>query len=162
MKIKTNIILSLVLATAVTVIVIANNRKSEAFVKPTLRTLDSVQAGQDLFKNKVVIVSYFQTWCGDCVKEQPELLQLKQRFKDSLNVLMVSDESMAKMTAFKARFQSNLDFYQSAQKLKAELGVTAYPTTYLLDKKGNVLLKKVEGIQWYTPEVIAMIQSALK
>lgn len=162
MKIKTNLILSLSLAIIVTVIVMANNRKAETFKLPTLLNLDSSKAAQNLGKNKILIVSYFQTWCGDCVKEQPQLQQLKQRYNDTLEILMVSDEPLAKIAAFKDRFQSGLNFYHSTQKLKADLGVSAYPTTYLLDKKGKILLKKVEGIQWYTPEVMTLINQAIK
>lgn len=162
MKLKTNLILSLSLAIIVTVVVMANNRKAETFKLPNLLNLDSSKAAQNLGKNKILIVSYFQTWCGDCVKEQPQLQQLKQRYNDTLEILMVSDESLSKIAAFKTRFQSGLNFYHSTQKLKAELGVSAYPTTYLLDKKGKILLKKVEGIQWYTPEVMTLINQAIK
>jgi thiol-disulfide isomerase/thioredoxin len=161
-KLKTNLILSLSLAIIVTVVVMANNRKAETFKLPTLLNLDSSKAAQNLGKNKILIVSYFQTWCGDCVKEQPQLQQLKQRYNDTLEILMVSDEPLSKIAAFKARFQSGLNFYHSTQKLKADLGVSAYPTTYLLDKKGKILLKKVEGIQWYTPEVLTLINQAIK
>ena len=140
----------------------ANNRKAETFKLPALLNLDSSKVPQIFGKHKILIVSYFQTWCGDCVKEQPQLLQLKQRYKDTIEVLMVSDEPIIKISAFKSRFQSNLNFYQSTQKLKADLGVSAYPTTYLLDKKGKILLKKVEGIQWYTPEVMGLINQAIK
>ncbi|MDI1233998.1 MAG: TlpA disulfide reductase family protein [bacterium] len=111
--------------------------------------------------NKVVIISFFQTWCGDCVKEQPNLLKLKEKFGDQLEVLMISDEPTDLITKFKEKFNSGLNFYHSSVKLKPDLNVTAYPTTYLFDKKGETKIMKVEGINWYTPEIITQIEQSL-
>ncbi len=129
---------------------------------PTLITLDSQTLDMKSLKGKVCVVSYFQTWCGDCVKEQPELQKLQNRFGDSLVILMVSDEPIDKIKAFKEKFQSNLMFYHSNSKLKTDLGVSAYPTTILIDKKGKEKLKRVEGIDWYTTETIQAVSDCLK
>ncbi len=129
---------------------------------PDLITLDSQTLDMKSLKGKVCVVSYFQTWCGDCVKEQPELQKLQNRFGDSLVILMVSDEPIDKIKAFKEKFQSNLMFYHSNSKLKTDVGVSAYPTTILIDKKGKEKLKRVEGIDWYNTETIQAVSDCLK
>lgn len=131
---------------------------------PELPVLTAVEdqsiLNQEELKGKVVIVSYFQTWCSDCVKEQPELQKLSEHFgKDKLRILMVSDEDAGKLATFKKRFGSKLDFYKSEKSLGKELGVKAYPTTVLYDKKSEIKLKKVEGIDWYNDETINLIES---
>jgi thiol-disulfide isomerase/thioredoxin len=161
-KLKTNIILSLLLATIVSFMFIQNMRKSVDVKIPALTSLDSQKFDMKSLKGKVCVVSYFQTWCGDCVKEQPELQKLQNRFGDSLVILMVSDEPIAKIKAFKERFQSNLSFYHSDAKLKTDVGVSAYPTTILIDKKGKEKLKRVEGIDWFTSETIQAVSDCLK
>ena len=137
-------------------------RKTADVKIPNLTALDSQKFDMKSLKGKVVVVSYFQTWCGDCVKEQPELQKLQNRFGDSLVILMVSDEPIYKIKAFKERFQSNLNFYHSDAKLKTDLGVRAYPTTILMDKKGKEKLKRVEGIEWYNAETIQAVSDCLK
>lgn len=163
MKMKTNLMLSLLLATIVSFVLIRKSRTGGDHELPVLTGLDNVVFNAKSLKGKVVIVSYFQTWCSDCVKEQPDLQKLQDHFgKDKLAVMMVSDEPVEKIAAFKTMFGSQLGFYKSASGLKQDLGIKAFPTTFLLDKKGKVNLKKVEGIHWYTPEIISTIDELLK
>lgn len=165
MKLKTNIILSLFLAACVSFIFVKKSRKeiNEKHYPPQLLNLDSTNFDFNKIKGKVCIVSYFQTWCGDCVKEEPQLEKLKAEIgADSLIVLLISDEPISKIKAFKSKFNSTLDFYHTSVALKRDFGVGAYPTTYLLDKNGKVKIKKVEGINWYTPEIISTVKSLIR
>lgn len=142
---------------------IRNLRSGESHKIPQLFTTDSLQFDKGKFKGKVCIISYFQTWCSDCVKEQPELKKLSELFgPDSLLIAMISDEPLYKINAFRNRFDSGLKFYKTNTALKKDLGISGFPTTYLLDKKGNVVIMKVEGINWYTPEIIARIRELLR
>lgn len=107
-------------------------------------------------KGKVVIVTYFQTWCGDCRKELPQLEALQHDFKDKLSVLVITDESFEKIKAVKSFMQIDLPFFQSQKPLK-QIGIHRFPTTYLLDKNGEVVESKVEGIHWNTIEIRNLI-----
>ncbi len=116
----------------------------------------------DSFIGKVLIVSYFQTWCGDCRREQPELMQLQNSVgEDQLKLVFISDESFDKINRMKEYLQVNIPFYRSEKTLK-ELGVNRYPTTYLIDKSGKVVDVKVEGIDWYNDKNIQLIQKLNK
>lgn len=153
----------LLTAICISFVYISDHRNKEKHKLPAIKDLEGNVFKKSLLKGKVSIVSYFQTWCSDCAKEQPELLKLLELFgKDSLEVLMISDEPMDKIVAFKDKFSSGLKFYHCDQALKRDLGIRAFPTTYLLDKKQNVSMRKIEGIHWYTPEVITEIRRLLK
>jgi thiol-disulfide isomerase/thioredoxin len=161
---KNNVLISLVLAVLVSYFVIKKMRNSSGTYKiPPLIGLNGEHFDSSSIKNKVVIISYFQTWCSDCVKEQPQLQKLEDKFgKGSLKIIMVSDEPIELIKKFQYQFNSNLDFYHSQKALKKNLGVNAYPTTYLIGKDGKVSIKKVEGINWYTEEIIQTIEALLK
>lgn len=165
MSVKKNIIISLLLALVITGFIVKKMKKDDSLETLLKKTELTNLSGEVLktkdLKKKVVIISFFQTWCGDCVKEQPDLLKLKEKFGDQLEVLMISDEPSDLIQKFKEKFNSGLNFYHSSSKLKPDMGVSAYPTTFLFDKKGMEKIKKVEGINWYTPEVIAMIEQSL-
>lgn len=110
------------------------------------------------FKGQYVLISYFQTWCGDCIKELPSIDNLQVTVGlDKLKVLMVSDESAEKIKKFNEKYCNTLDFYQSDKPLN-ELSIRVFPTTYLLDKNGRVIMSKLEGFDWSSDEVIALIK----
>ena len=109
-------------------------------------------------ENTVVMVSFFQSWCGDCRREQPELEALQQAVggEDKLKIFLVSDEDWSKINTVKASTKTKLAFFQSEKPFK-EIGIRRFPTTYLLNKKGEVVEAKVEGIHWNTKEIQDMI-----
>jgi thiol-disulfide isomerase/thioredoxin len=100
-------------------------------------------------KGQVVIVSFFQSWCIDCVKETPALNDLASSLKDKdFKVIYITDEDYDKIVAFKNRFpSSNITFLKSTESL-SNLGIHVFPTTYLLNKKGETVLAKLEGHVW--------------
>jgi peroxiredoxin len=109
-------------------------------------------------KGKYVLVSYFQTWCGDCIAELPNIEQLQKHIgQDKLAVLLVSDENWEKITQFKQKRGLSLNFYQSQKPLN-ELGINVYPSTYLISPNGEVILAKLEQFNWYSPEVLALVK----
>jgi peroxiredoxin len=110
------------------------------------------------FKGQYVLLSYYQTWCGDCIQELEDIDSLQRKVgKDKLKVVMVSDESWKKINHFKEKYCNTLDYYQSVESLRSQ-NIRVFPTTYLLDKNGNVILSKIEAFDWSSNEVIQMIQ----
>jgi peroxiredoxin len=168
MKLKTNLIFSLVLALTATFFIVKFMNKNaisapeNPFFVSKLIDLEGNTFDPNQLKESVFVVSYFQTWCSDCVKEQPELLKLETHFKgQNFKVLMVSDEPTELLVKFKEKFQSQLSFYQLQVPIKS-IGISRFPTTYLIDKNGIVQEVKVEGINWYTPEIIEKVSQLLK
>lgn len=107
---------------------------------------------------RYVLVSYFQTWCGDCIREIPNIQHLQERVgQDKLSVLLVSDEGWNKMNSFKKRHGYHLDYYLSEKSLK-EQGINVFPTTYLINPEGKVIMSKLEQFDWDNEEVVRLIK----
>lgn len=99
-------------------------------------------------KGKVVIVSYFQTWCGPCIQEMYIFEELITRVKSpDLKILCISDEDKDHINLLQGQFTDKMLLAHSYKSL-ASLGIHVYPTTYLLNKKGEVVLAKLEGYNW--------------
>jgi peroxiredoxin len=129
---------------------------------PLYETVLVNEAGESInpsdFKGKYVLVSYFQTWCGSCIQELAgfDALQMKVG-KDKLKVMVISDEEMKKVLRFKEKYCNTLDYYHSVQTLN-DMNIRIFPTTYLLDKSGNVILSKINYFDWDSEEVVGLIK----
>jgi thiol-disulfide isomerase/thioredoxin len=109
-------------------------------------------------KGKYVLISYFQTWCGSCIKELPSIDRLQTTVgKDKLAVLIVSDEDAGKIWHFRDKYCETLDYYHSAISFD-DIDVLVYPTTYLLDPEGKVIFSKLEAFDWSSDEVRSLIR----
>lgn len=124
------------------------------FAGTPLRTIDDnrLLSVNDL-KGNVLIVSCFQTWCVDCARETPVLNELAAAIQSpAFKVVYITDESPEKIAAFRKRFASeNILFTQASTQL-SDLGISVYPSTFLLDKKGTVVKTKLEGYDWMKEE----------
>jgi cytochrome c biogenesis protein CcmG/thiol:disulfide interchange protein DsbE len=113
-------------------------------------------------KGHYVLISYFQTWCGSCIQELPSIDALQMRVgKDKLKVLIVSDEDMEKIIRFKEKYCNTLDYYRTPESLN-DIGIRVFPTTYLLNKKGEVILSKLDYFDWNSDEVTEAIRASEK
>lgn len=110
------------------------------------------------FRGKYVLISYFQSWCGDCIEELEDIDALQKKVgKDQLKVLMVSDEPWEKILRFKEKYCNTLDYYQSVESLRSQ-HIRIFPTTFLLDKNGRTLISKIQSFDWSGPEIMQMIK----
>jgi thiol-disulfide isomerase/thioredoxin len=127
---------------------------SMKFREMALTTIDSNQLiSLADFKGKVVIVSCYQTWCIDCARETPVLNQLAAQINsDQLKIIYISDEDADKQQLFRQRFESGSILFAKSPKSMSELGIISYPTTYLLNKKGEVIKTAFEGYDWLKEE----------
>lgn len=101
--------------------------------KSTLETL----------KGKVVVLNFWATWCQPCVKEMPIFDEMfkKMEGKD-VEILMVSDEGNGRLISFIKKHALTVPVYQLTKDMKA-YGVYTIPSTFIFDKTGKLVEKKL-------------------
>ncbi len=102
---------------------------------------------------KVQLVNFWATWCGPCVDEFPELVELSHRFGSAgLQLVTVSantPEEKDQVVAFLRRFNppsrnllfSSTDHYTMLKSFDSGW-VDTIPYTALVDRKGKIVFRK--------------------
>ena len=108
----------------------------------SLTTLEGTPAHnlQEL-KGKVVYMDFWASWCPPCVKSFPFLNELEHELKEQgLHVIGVNlDEKVADAQAFLASHPVDFSIVSDPSKQCAKsFEVMAMPTSYLIDRKGNI------------------------
>jgi thiol-disulfide isomerase/thioredoxin len=142
--------------------VIATIEKAEGRLPPrpvmfqapdfTLPTLSGAFLRVADLQGKVVLLNFWATWCVPCRTEMPSIEALYQRYKDrglevvAVNLDMLSTASVeAFMQEVGVTFRVGLDPSWSTARAYRVLGL---PTTYLIDRAGNVVVREVGARDW--------------
>lgn len=101
-------------------------------------------------KNKVVVINFWATWCPPCIAEMPSLNKLYQDYNDKIVILFVSDEDNETLLKFKQKHDYNFPVYHALTDLPKVFNVTSIPRTFVIDKKGNIVVDKTGAANWYS------------
>jgi peroxiredoxin len=131
----------------------------------SLRDLDGNVRRLASFRGRVVLLSFWATWCPPCRTEMPLMETLYRAFKehDFEVVAVASDVQGAEVvqpfvTQLHLSFTTLLDTTGQVTRL---YGVTSLPTTYLLDREGRLVTVAVGSHDWANAETRALISSLL-
>jgi peroxiredoxin len=91
-------------------------------------------------KGKVVLIEFWGTWCGPCVRAMPRIQALHARFKDrGLKVIGISYETLDVTKPFCEKNAYSFTIgSDSAKRVVDAFGVKSWPTSIVLDKEGKI------------------------
>ena len=116
--------------------------------------MDGAPVSSADYDGKTLLITFFATWCPPCIQEIPTLMKLQQQFSnDVFSVVGLSvDEGGADVVAKLVKKRSINYPVLMADDVTARNfgGVVGIPTTFLINKEGNVV-KKYPG---YVPHSI--------
>ena len=94
------------------------------------------------YKGKWLVVNYWATWCGTCMKELPELIDFHENNDIDAVVVGINFEEIEAEDLKKFVNTKTIPYavLSSVPVRKTPLGpVPALPTTYIIDPQGNVV-----------------------
>lgn len=108
-------------------------------------------SGEDVsladFKGKIVIVDFWATWCPPCRRGIPDLISLQNEYKGKVAVIGISldrENTKAGVPDFVDKMGINYPVVYFNDKVIIDYGgVSAIPTTFIIDQKGNIVKKMV-------------------
>jgi peroxiredoxin len=122
-------------------------------VKPpdfTLPTPAGDMIALSSIRKKAVIVDFWASWCKPCRAENPNMIALYNKYKEKgLEIISVSIDAVKDkdkwIEAIKTDGITWLQVWDDKGETNKAYGITAIPRTYLLDEKGNVVVKDLRG-----------------
>ena len=111
-----------------------------------VRDLDGKTVKLSDFRGKVVVIDFWATWCGPCVRGMPVSAAVTAEFGDRVVFLPVDvddRESAEKVKAFAAKKGWSFPLYLGGKAIGAKYGVSGIPHTVIVAADGTVTAKHV-------------------
>ncbi len=112
----------------------------------TARDLDGREVSTASLRGQVVIVNFWATWCPPCRAEIPDLVALQAKYGDRLQIIGISEDEAPPdvVKRFAAEHQINYPVVMTSPEIEKMFpGVSALPTSYILDRESRVVQKHV-------------------
>ena len=125
----------------------------------TLRSLKGRDVSLEDLKGQVVFLNFWATWCPPCRNEMPSMEKLYQRMEGRAFTMLAVDlqENEDQVRSFvETAGYSFPVLLDPSGRTGAAYQVSGIPTTYIIDKRGNVLARVVGGREWHTPEIVEL------
>ncbi len=107
-------------------------------------------------KGKVILINFWATWCGPCIREMPSLDRLYREYKTrGLEVVAVSvdDEPENRVPKFFEKLGVSFESYvDRGGKLSEQIGVEGLPYTLIVDSDRKVLFGHLGDDDWFSHE----------
>ena len=118
------------------------------------------------FKNKVVLLNIWATWCVPCRREMPALDRLKIALGGvDFDVVPLSIDrggiDVVKKFFVEVRIQKLAMYLDSSGKATRELSALGIPTTLLIDRKGREIGRLIGPAEWDSPEIVEFIKRVI-
>lgn len=119
------------------------------------------------FKDKVVIVNFWASWCAPCVEEFPSMLKLASQFPKDLVILAISgDQDLAAVQAFLKAFPNLPEnfkiFLDPDLKVAKQFGTQVLPESYILERGLKVYRKVVGTEKWDGPNAVQFFKDIIE
>ncbi len=138
----------LILSTAVTFFSCSKGEQgavSEKSAAPSfvLSDLQKHQVSLENYKNRVVMLEFFASWCPPCQMSAPEIKSVYEKYKDKgFVVLAISidkgPDAAGAVSSFVKEFDLPYPALMDDGKASRQYGVVSIPTSVVIDKQGRI------------------------
>jgi peroxiredoxin len=118
------------------------------------------------YKNKVVLLTFWATWCPPCREEMPVLQRLHNKMAGRDFIILavsVDHAGPAKVNDFLIKGGYTFKVLLDAQNRAAsKYAVAAIPTAFLIDKKGKIVEQHIGMLNWTSLAAMKRIEELMK
>ncbi|GAB4169294.1 MAG: hypothetical protein Kow00108_02900 [Calditrichia bacterium] len=122
-------------------------QKSETLAPDfTLMDITGKKVSLSDYKGHVVLINFWATWCPPCRAELPDISKLREKYKDSkfevLGIILERNDPsvLAKVKEMKNKYKLNYPLiWGDNQIVRAYGNISSIPTSFIVDKSGNIV-----------------------
>ncbi len=112
----------------------------------SLKTVNNEVLKLSDYKGKTIILNFFATWCPPCKMEIPDFVKFYNENKNKgivvIGICVNSKEQDIKKLI--EEYKINYPVCISDRKVESAYGgINAVPTTFIIDKNGNIITKQI-------------------
>ena len=112
-------------------------------------------------KGKVLFVNLWATWCTPCIAEMSSIQKIYDAYGDRVVFLFISNENQEKVTAFLKRKNRSIPSFYPLNSSPKEITSSSIPATYIIDKKGFIVVEKIGAANWNSTSVRKLLDNLL-
>ena len=116
------------------------------------------------YRGQVVLVNFWASWCPPCIQEMPVLEKLQQKLNEQPFEILAVNVGEAKYRVWKFVKLINFGLPVLLDERKDTFnawGVSVLPTSFLLDKQGNIRYRVQGDTEWDSEDVVALIETLI-
>lgn len=113
-------------------------------------------------KGEVIILNFWATWCPPCVAEMPSFQKLYDDYGDKVEFYFVSQENEEPLNRFLEKRGLDVPVYRSLTYIPEQLVSNSLPTTYVISRSGEIVVKKTGAADWNTKDFRELLEELLK
>lgn len=116
------------------------------------------------FKGKVIILSFWASWCGPCVEEFPSLMKMANHFNGDVLVVGVSADLKTEditnfMNVIGVSSKHFVNLWDPSVQIAASYGTNKIPENYIITKDFKLARKLSNDIDWMSADVLDYLSS---
>jgi thiol-disulfide isomerase/thioredoxin len=127
-----------------------------------LEDINGKQINFNDLEGEVVLLNFWATWCPPCVAELPHIQNLANEYGNKVKIVLVSGENPSKVSTYLNEKGFSLKSYRALDSYPEGLNISSIPRTFLIDKKGKIVIDKTGAANWNSNKVRNLIDELLK
>ena len=122
------------------------------------KSFDGENISLDRYKGKIILLDFWESWCGHCIMNMPELNKLQKKWEDKLVIIGVVTQNKKQVDRFIKKNQLVYQNIFADKTILENYNVSNRPTYYLIDSNSKILEVSTGDLQTIKTKIKEVIK----